>query len=81
MSLTAVRRTSPSGRMVLVVHALPIHQPPPAPLVAELVRAGVSWSTAMAMESWKAREVLELLRDRALAETRGGLTLPLRGTI
>ena len=39
------------------------HEPPPAPVVAELVRAGLSWNTAMAMEQWKAREVLELLRS------------------
>jgi hypothetical protein len=40
----------------------PVHQPPPAPLVAELIRAGVSQTTAMAMERWKAQEVLDLLR-------------------
>jgi hypothetical protein len=39
-----------------------IHQPPSAAIVAELVRAGVSLETAMAMERWKAEEVLELLR-------------------
>jgi hypothetical protein len=39
----------------------PAHQPPPAAVVAELMRAGVSWGTAMAMERWKAEEVLELL--------------------
>jgi len=39
----------------------PSHRPPPAALVTALVRAGVSWSTAMAMERWKAQEVLELL--------------------
>jgi hypothetical protein len=38
-----------------------IHRPPPAALVSALVRAGVSWSTAMAMERWKAQEVLDLL--------------------
>jgi hypothetical protein len=41
-----------------------IHQPPSAAIVAELVRAGVSQETAMAMERWKAEEVLELLRYR-----------------
>lgn len=40
----------------------PAHQPPPASLVAALMRAGVSWDTAMAMERWKAQEVLELLQ-------------------
>lgn len=39
-----------------------IHQPPPQAMVAELVRAGVSHETAVAMERWKAQEVLELLR-------------------
>lgn len=41
----------------------PVHQPPPAPVVAALMRAGVSWDTAMAMERWKAQEVLELLQQ------------------
>ncbi|HZS14228.1 MAG TPA: hypothetical protein VFC09_06485 [Candidatus Dormibacteraeota bacterium] len=41
-----------------------IHKSPPAPIVAELVRAGVSLETAQAMERWKAEEVLELLRYR-----------------
>jgi hypothetical protein len=39
----------------------PIHRPPPAALVTALVRAGVSVGTAMAMERWKAQEVLDLL--------------------
>jgi hypothetical protein len=39
-----------------------IHQPPSQAVIAELVRAGVSHETAMAMERWKAQEVLELLR-------------------
>ena len=39
-----------------------IHQPPPQAVVAELMRAGVSQETALAMERWKAQEVLELLR-------------------
>ena len=39
-----------------------IHRPPTQSVVAELVRAGVSHETAMAMERWKAQEVLELLR-------------------
>lgn len=38
------------------------HQPPPAAVVTELVRAGVSLDTALAMERWKAQEVLDLLR-------------------
>jgi hypothetical protein len=40
-----------------------IHQPPTEAVVAELVRAGVSPETAMAMERWKAQEVLDLLRS------------------
>jgi len=39
-----------------------IHTPPSPKVIAELVRAGVSHETAMAMERWKAQEVLELLR-------------------
>jgi hypothetical protein len=47
-----------------------IHQPPSAAVVAELVRAGVSEETALAMERWKAEEVLELLRFRPDAGVR-----------
>ncbi|HEY0411352.1 MAG TPA: hypothetical protein VGE42_13920 [Candidatus Dormibacteraeota bacterium] len=39
----------------------PVHRPPPAAIVSALVRAGVSLDTAMAMERWKAQEVLDLL--------------------
>ena len=49
----------------------PAHQPPPATVVAELMRAGVSWSTAMAMERWKAEEVLELLKANRSRDTGG----------
>jgi hypothetical protein len=45
------------------MHRLPVHQPPPDPVVEDLIRAGLTRSTALAMESWKAREVLELLRE------------------
>jgi len=41
--------------------ASPVHRPPSAAIVSALVLAGVSLSTAMAMERWKAQEVLELL--------------------
>lgn len=47
-----------------------IHQPPSAAIVAELVRAGVSLETALAMERWKAEEVLELLRFKPDAGAR-----------
>ena len=40
----------------------PVHQPPAPAVVAELIRAGVSMTTALAMERWKAQEVLDLLR-------------------
>ena len=43
-----------------------VHQPPPATVVAALMRAGVSWDTAMAMERWKAQEVLDLLQQHPL---------------
>lgn len=49
----------------------PIHVPPPAALVSALVRAGVSFGTAMAMERWKAQEVLELLGG-SMPAARGG---------
>jgi hypothetical protein len=58
----------------------PIHQPPPDPIVEDLMRAGVTRSTAMAMEVWKAHEVLELLRDRSRDGAIGPLR-PLRGSI
>jgi len=51
----------------------PAHQPPPATLVAELVRAGLSWGTAMAMERWKAEEVLELLTPQLATDRLVGL--------
>ena len=59
----------------------PIHQPPPPPVVEDLIRAGVTRSTALAMEGWKAREVLDLLREanrtevvfRPAPQTRGSI--------
>ena len=63
------------------MNRLPIHQPPPAPVVEQLMSAGVSWSTAMAMEAWKAREVLELLRHSAGRELRLGPQTTARGSI
>ena len=59
----------------------PIHQPPPDPVVEDLMRAGVTRSTAMAMETWKAREVLELLRYPVHAELAMGAIGPARGSI
>ena len=58
----------------------PVHQPPPPPLVAALVRAGLSHSTVLAMESWKAREVLDLLRLSGI-EVRGEPLRAVRDTI
>jgi len=49
----------------------PIHRPPPAALVTALVRAGVSVGTAMAMERWKAQEVLDLLGGTHSASRSG----------
>jgi len=56
----------------------PIHRPPPAALVSALVRAGVSFSTAMAMERWKAQEVLDLLGGSSQASRAAdeGLSRP-----
>jgi hypothetical protein len=59
----------------------PVHQPPPAPVVADLIRAGLTRSTALAMESWKAREVLELLRETNRTELSFRPGTPAHGTI
>ncbi|MHB8719106.1 MAG: hypothetical protein ACYDAC_09490 [Candidatus Dormibacteria bacterium] len=59
----------------------PVHQPPAGADVAALVAAGISWSTAMAMEAWKAREVLDLLRGSAHPEARMEPARRGRGTI
>ena len=37
-------------------------------MVAELIKAGLSVSTALAMEAWKAQEVLDLLRAKSAAD-------------
>ena len=58
-----------------------MHQPPAGADVAALVAAGISWSTAMAMESWKAREVLELLRAGVRPDVRLQAGARGRGTI
>ncbi len=57
-----------------------IHKPPSQAIVAELVRAGVSHETAMAMERWKAQEVLDLLRfgPDAKLPMSGGVKAPAR---
>ncbi|MFN2582289.1 MAG: hypothetical protein ABR498_06065 [Candidatus Dormibacteria bacterium] len=54
------------------------HKPPPDAVVTALVRAGVSLPTALAMERYKALEVLDLLCAEALS--RGG-NAPARDTI
>ncbi|MGH7722525.1 MAG: hypothetical protein ACRENL_06790 [Candidatus Dormibacteria bacterium] len=59
----------------------PIHQPPPTPVLSELLHAGLSLSTALAMEPWKAREVLELLRTSARRDAASEPTGPTRGSI
>jgi len=52
-----------------------VHQPPSASAVRALTRAGLSWSTAVAMEGWKAQEVLELLgydqQERSMDPSQG----------
>jgi hypothetical protein len=58
-----------------------IHEPPPTPIITELLRAGLSLSTAMAMEPWKAAEVLELLRSSLRVEARQEPAAPTRGSI
>jgi hypothetical protein len=49
---------------------LPGSQPLPEALVSELIAAGISRSTALAMERWKAQEVLELLRFARARESQ-----------
>ena len=47
-------------------------RPLPAAVISELLDAGLSRSTVLAMEGWKAQEVLDLLRcSRASASRRG----------
>jgi hypothetical protein len=58
-----------------------IHQPPPTPVISELIRAGLSLSTAMAMEPWKAREVLELLHSSGRGGPQREPAMPARGSI
>jgi hypothetical protein len=50
----------------------PSHQPPPPTIVDALVRAGVTPTTALAMERWKAEEVLELLRQHGRTDAPRG---------
>jgi hypothetical protein len=50
-------------------------------MVSELVGAGLSWSTVMSMESWKAREVLDLLRLSGLVDPQMGPVGRARGSI
>jgi hypothetical protein len=59
----------------------PIHQPPPTLVISELLRAGLSLSTAMAMEPWKAREVLELLHSTGRGGAAREPVMPGRGSI
>lgn len=63
------------------MNRFPVHQPPPDRVVEDLMRAGVTRSTAMAMEGWKAREVLELLRESARLEHSLGAVAAARGTL
>lgn len=46
----------------------PGRQPVPEPLVTELIRAGISRSTVLAMERWKAQEVFDLLYSAHLGD-------------
>jgi hypothetical protein len=56
-------------------------QPPSDAVVLELVRAGISLPTALAMERNKAVEILELLRVESLTPPPVLSTTPTRGTI
>ena len=68
-------------RTIAPMNRIPVHQPPPDRVVEDLMRAGVTRSTAMAMESWKAREVLELLREPGRGDLQMGALSPARGSI
>ncbi|MBJ7610668.1 MAG: hypothetical protein JF887_14770 [Candidatus Dormibacteraeota bacterium] len=59
----------------------PVHQPPPDRVIDDLMRAGLTRSTAMAMEGWKAREVLDLLRDAGRGDVHAGALASARGSI
>ena len=48
----------------------PGRQPVPETVAAELIRAGLSRGTVLAMESWKAQEVLDLLHSAHAGEGR-----------
>ena len=48
----------------------PGREPLPETVVAELLRAGLSRSTVLAMEGWKAQEVLDLLHSAHAGEGR-----------
>ena len=65
------------------MNRFPLHRSPSPEIVAKLLDAGVSWSTAMAMEGWKAREVLDLLRPEVTNELpkRPGGSGPARGKL
>ena len=63
------------------MNRFPVHQPPPERVIEDLMRAGVTRSTAMAMEGWKAREVLELLREPARIERSLGVVAAAHGTL
>jgi hypothetical protein len=47
-------------------------------VVEELVRAGLTPKTAMAMDRWKAEEVLELLRQHGRTDAPRGFLRPVR---
>jgi hypothetical protein len=46
-------------------------QRPAEAVISELTRAGLSLGTVMAMEAWKAQEVLDLLRSVRVGEAAG----------
>ena len=74
-------KSEPENITIAAMSRLPIHEPPPPTVVAALVRAGLSLSTATAMEPWKASEVLELLRSSVRSDPQLGSAAPARGTI
>jgi hypothetical protein len=59
----------------------PVHEPLPDPVVEVLIRAGLTRSTALAMEEWKAREVLDLLGEPYRVERGVRPATPTRGSI
>jgi hypothetical protein len=63
---------------MVAMNGFAAHQPPPPTVVEALVRAGLTPTTARAMDRWKAEEVLELLRQHGRTDAPRGFMRPIR---